>query len=181
MEYFLSQPVRYLVDWSAAWALVSTVSFLKSCLGMTVRGFDETGSQVVRDFVQNCASALSRTLRTKDGSRGVQAIEMTITYRDDIEYSDEALYAMAWLPVLHLYLRGPMRPTIIYKSPLSQLQLQNEDTEDLSDTEEDTRDSVGELPREVELGDQDGSERRVFVRPLEEEAFERHVEGLEWY
>jgi len=71
---------------------------------------------------------------------------------------------MAWLHALHHYLPAPMRLTVIYKSPLPQLQLNNMGADDFSDTEEDPRESVGKVPREVEHGDQDSFERRVSVR-----------------
>jgi hypothetical protein len=38
-----------------------------------------------------------------------------------------------------------------------------------------------DIPREAGIGDQASSELGVCVRPLKEVAFEKHVEGLEFY
>jgi hypothetical protein len=66
---------------------------------------------------------------------------------------------------------------IIYKSPLSRIQVLGI----LGDSRGIEEQLLRENPREPETRGQAKSERGVFVRPLEEEAFEKHVGGLEIY
>lgn len=102
---------------------------------------------------------------------------MTITHKSEIVYGREVLETMLWLRELKYY--GPTRLVVIYKSPLPRTQmLGNTQIRDSSDLEELL---LQEIPREPENGVQANSERGVFVRPLEEEAFKKHVEGLESY
>jgi hypothetical protein len=177
MEHCRFQPVRYLIDYSAAWALVGASSTLRSCLGVADGGISRCGNRVVRNFLQICALYLSQTRRTQSGLRGVRAIEMTITHQSEIVYGREVLETMLWLGQLKYY--GPTRLVVIYKSPLPRTQmLGSTEIRDSRDIEELL---LQDIPREPGIGDQASSERGVFVRPLEEEAFEKHVEGLESY
>jgi hypothetical protein len=91
MEYCRFQPVRYLVDYSAAWALVGAWSALRSYLGVADGGIGRRGNSAVRNFLQMCAIYLSQTRRTQNGLRGVQTIEMPITHQREIVYSIEVL------------------------------------------------------------------------------------------
>jgi hypothetical protein len=68
---------------------------------------------------------------------------------------------------------------VIYKSPLPRTQLLgNTEIRDWGDFEELLLQGIS---REPGIGDQVSLEGGVFVRPLEEGAFEKHVEGLESY
>lgn len=55
MEYCKSQPVQYLVDYSAAWALVGASNALRSCLGVADGGISDRENRVVKNFLQSCA------------------------------------------------------------------------------------------------------------------------------
>jgi hypothetical protein len=176
-EYCGFQPIRYLVDYSAAWALVGASSALRSCLGVADGGIGRRENNAVRNFLQMCALYLSRTRRTQNGLRGVQTIEMTITHQREIVYGMEVLDTILWLQELKY--DSPTRLVVIYKSPLPRTQLLgNTEIRDWGDFEELL---LRMIPREPGIGDQVNSERGVFVRPLEEEAFGKHVEGLESY
>lgn len=114
------QPVRYLVDYSAAWALVGPASTLRSCLGVADGGISRDGTQAVKTFLRTCALSLSRTRPTQNETRnafqGVRAIEMTITHMNEVVYDREVLETMMWLHELKYY--SPTRLVVIYKSPL---------------------------------------------------------------
>lgn len=102
---------------------------------------------------------------------------MTITHQSEIVYGREVLETILWLREIKYY--GPTRLVVIYKSPLPRTQmLGNTEIRDSRDLEEWL---LQDIPREPGIGDQTSLERGVFVRPLEEEAFEKHVEGLESY
>ncbi|ORY18249.1 hypothetical protein BCR34DRAFT_473657 [Clohesyomyces aquaticus] len=177
MEDCRLQPVRYLVDYSAAWALVGPSSPLRSCLGVADRGLRKTENRAVGDFVQMCGSFLSQTRWTQNGVRGPRVIEMTITRKSETAYGIEFLQTMAWLGMFKYY--GPTKLVFIYKSPLPSTQLvANGDIKDSKDLE---KHMLQTLPREWEIGNETSSERGVFMRPLEGEAFEKHVEGLASY
>jgi hypothetical protein len=174
MEYCRFQPVRYLVDYSAAWALVGPSSALRGCFGGADGDSSIWENRVVKDFLQICALSLSRTRRTQNG---VQAIEMTITHKSEIVYGMDVMQTMLWLHELEY--DSPTRLVVIYKSPLPRIQVPGDtQTRDSSYIEEVL---LQEIPREPGIGEQASSDRGTFVRPLEEEAFEKHVEGLEWY
>lgn len=128
------------------------------------------------DFVQTCAQYLSQSRRAQDGSRGVQAIELTITHKSGIVYGGEVWQTIEWLQELRYY--APTRLVVIYKSPLPQTQLRKYlPIHDLSAWEIDSR---SKFPGEPEIGEQARSERGIFVKPLEKDAFDKHVDGLEW-
>lgn len=194
-EHCKLQPLRYLVDYSAAWALVGPSSVLRSCLGVADAGISIHENSVVKDFLRLSTSHLSRTRRTLNGSRGVRAIEMTITHESEIEYGREVLLAMLQLSDLKYH--GPTRLVVIYKSPLPKLQPPDY-TQVFANTEicaftkifahMNIRNSsdleqlvLQKIPREPENWDQANPENGVFVRPLKEKAFKKHVESLESY
>jgi hypothetical protein len=97
MERCRFQPVRYLVDYSAARALVEAAGPLRSCLGMADGIMSRYGNRLVKNFVQRCALYLSQTRRTQNGLRGVRAIEMTITHKRGILCGMEVMETMTWL------------------------------------------------------------------------------------
>jgi hypothetical protein len=102
---------------------------------------------------------------------------MTITHNNEVAYGSEVLKTMMWLRGLKFV--SPTRLVIIYKSPLPRIQMFSDvEIRDSSDLE---KMLLQEFLREIGIGNQASSEGGVFVRPLEEEAFEKHVQGLEWY
>ncbi|EDU45751.1 predicted protein [Pyrenophora tritici-repentis Pt-1C-BFP] len=71
MKYFILQPARYLVDWNAAWALVSNRGRMPPCVGIaTASGERPPANKNVLDF-------------------SVQAIELTITHRNGGTYENQ--------------------------------------------------------------------------------------------
>ncbi|XPS70700.1 hypothetical protein M3J09_002904 [Ascochyta lentis] len=176
MEHFRYQPIRYLVDWSAAWALIGPVGPLRKCLGVADRDISRR-ERAVRNFLDTCALYLSQTSRTQSGLRGVPAIEMTITHKSEVVYNNEVMETMGWLMELKHYIQA--RLVVIYKTPLPKLQVHGfYQRGDSSDFEKFV---LQEIPREPEIVDETSLKSGVFVRPLEEEAFEKHVEGLKFY
>lgn len=176
-EYCKLQPLRYLVDWSAAWALVAPWSNLRSCLGLGEWPWPEQINTLVADFIQLCSHHLSQTRRpqTYDSPRSIRAIEMTITHKSQVAYGVEVLETI--MSLVHIQYYGSARLVIIYKSPLPKLQILSEKEPHEPDHMEE--DLLRIIPREPV--NQASSARGVFVRPLEEEAFDKHVEGLESY
>lgn len=108
-----------------------------------------------------------------ENSRGVRAIEMTITHENDVVYGREVFETMMWLGELKHY--SPTRLVVIYKSPLPRTQFGDTQITDSNYLEDML---LKEVPRELGNSDQ---ARGIFVRPLEEKAFNKHVEGLEFY
>ena len=66
----------------------------------------------------------------------------------------------------------------IYKSPLPAMQIYDEDQQTLRDIELLV---LRHVPKEPEISNHISLHPGVFVRPLEEAAFERHLEGLDYY
>jgi hypothetical protein len=66
---------------------------------------------------------------------------------------------------------------VIYKTPLPRMKTLG-NIQDSSDLEER---ALAAIPRDTGLGDLTSSDYGVFIGPLEEEAFEKHSEGLTWY
>lgn len=169
------QPVRYLVDYYAAWALVRASSPIRSCLGVADGGISKRENRAVRDFLQTCTLHLSQTRRIQNGMQGIRAIEMTITHDGDVAYGREVIETIMWL--LQLRYCDPTRLIVVYKSPLPRIQmLGNTQTRESNDLEELL---LANIPRESENSNRASSESGVFVRPLQEEAFVKHVAGLE--
>ncbi|KAH6616796.1 hypothetical protein C7974DRAFT_442607 [Boeremia exigua] len=186
-SYFLSRkiqqarrlPVQYLVDYSAVFALVKPNSVLRSCLGMAGAGISQGENTAVKSFLRVCALTLSRTRParnrawdgTQSGSRGVRAIEITITYRRDAVHSREVMEAVVWLSKL-TYLT-PTRVVVIYQSPLPRILMPGStQVTDSGFLEQ----MLQQVPRELEISNLSWG---VFIRPLKEADFERHVEGLD--
>lgn len=181
VEHCRLQPLRYLVDYCAAWALVGASSALRSCLGVADGGISRGENKAVRTFLHTCALSLSRTRPTQNGtqndSRGVRAIEMTITHKSEVVYDREVLETMMWLCELKYY--RPTRLVVVYKSPLPKIRMlgdiQASDSNNLEEL------LLQQVPREPDPSNQTSSYCGVFVRPLEEAAFERHIMGLDFY
>jgi hypothetical protein len=165
VAYMKSQPVRYLVDYSAAWAMVGS---LGPCLGIASLFTLGRLSVRAKTFVRTCCDALYQTRQRPDGM-------LTINYATDVVYGRETLMAMALISDLeHLYYL-PTRLVVVYKSPLPELQFDG----DIEKTENNIEETfLQDVPRE--LG-KSHMATGVFVRPLKEEAFEKHLEGLEIY
>ena len=179
IEHYRLQPVRYLVDYGVAWAIVRPSSVLRSCVGVADAGISRGENEAVRTFLRTCALSLSRTRPTQNGTqkyfRGVRAIEMTMPHKSGIVYGREVMETLMLPSELKYY--SQTRLVVIYKSPFPLLLGKTRAT-DPSDLEELL---LEEVPREPEPSNQASSYRGVFVRPLEEAAFERHVKGLESY
>ncbi|OSS48250.1 hypothetical protein B5807_07716 [Epicoccum nigrum] len=67
-EHCRFQPVRYLVDYSAAAAIVKYEGNLRSCLGLADGGFNRDENGAVKNFLRTCADSLSRTRPTQSGT-----------------------------------------------------------------------------------------------------------------
>jgi hypothetical protein len=173
------QPVRYLVDYSAAWALVSPLSALRSCLGVPDGGDSRRENEAVRAFLRICAVSLSRTRLAQNGipnkSRRVQTIEMTITHQSDLVYGIEVFETVMSFSELRYF--GPTRLVIVYQSPLPRVWIKGDtQARDLRHIE---GRFLQQVPRELEPSSQASSCPGIFVKPREEAAFEKHVTGLE--
>jgi hypothetical protein len=102
---------------------------------------------------------------------------MTVTHNNEVVYGREILETMMWLHELKF--DSPTRLVVIYKSPLPRTQMfSNAQIGDSSDLE---KILLQEIPRDTGIGDQASLDGGVFVRPLKEEAFEKHVQGLELF
>ncbi|KAH8728013.1 hypothetical protein GQ44DRAFT_757462 [Phaeosphaeriaceae sp. PMI808] len=102
---------------------------------------------------------------------------MTITHKSEIIYGIDFLQTVMWLPMLKYY--GPTRLVVIYKSPLPRTQMLG--ITQINDSSVYEELLLQQILREPENGDQANSKRGVFLRPLEEEAFKKHMEGLGSY
>lgn len=168
------QPVRYLVDYSATWALINPNSVLRSCLARPDAGINMRENEAVKAFLRTCKEAVSRTRRGKKDGGGVRAIEMTINHKSEVAYGYEVLRTALWLKQMRYF--GPTRVVVVYQSPLPWTRLSEDDqARDSAPIEECT---LKNIPREPGAGEQAGSSRGFFVRPLDVEAFTKHVEGL---
>lgn len=185
IQHAKSQPVRYLVDYSAACALVIPSSALQSCLGVPDAGFSHGANSAVKSFVKLCTDCVSPNTHIAEnatqsgaGLQDIPAVEMTITHKSDVVYGIEVAETLGWLPCFNDF--SPYRLVVVYKSPLPKIRLRTGDEiRDSSDHEELILQMV---PREPAFGEQGSIAcRGTFVRPLGEVAFERHVEGLEFY
>jgi hypothetical protein len=191
------QPVRYLVDWCAVAALIVPCGLMQSSLGITDGGLSSYATKKVRNFLQTCVLSLTRTRRTQNGSqngaRSIPTIEVTVIEVTVIEvtvievtviHTARAVYGKEVLDVLTLLhditYYSPTRLVLIYKSPLPTIQIFSRSGDrlmmDMSEYEADLLQSF-----QKESVTSDRASTGIFVKPLEEEAFEKHVEGLEYY
>jgi hypothetical protein len=83
---------------------------------------------------------------------------------------------MAWLAEMRDCTQ--IRLVVIYKSPLPAMQIYDDDQQTLRDIE---LILLRHVPREPGISNQASLHPGVFVRPLEEAAFERHLKALEYY
>jgi hypothetical protein len=177
VEHFRTQPVRYLVDYPTAWALIGCASSLRPCLGSApIFPLDEDESVSPTTFVQTCRYALSQTRRRPDSTYGPQTIEMTINHKTGIAYGREIVEVAVLIGDLRETCYCPTRLVVVYKSPLPEIRFEGQ-------TETSSGKNMEELllqliPRELSLR---YMATGMLVRPLEEEAFEKHLEGLKIY
>jgi hypothetical protein len=159
-EHCITRPVRYLVDYSAAWVLIG--GSLRSCLGVANGGNSRYQNIAVRTFVRACTLFLSR--HAKNRTRGQRAIEMTISHKTEVAYGIEVIQTMVWLCELSYFY--PTRLVVIYKSPLPRTCVVGD--RQARDSSEIEAMLLQQVPREPENSSQVCA---VFVRPLKEEAF----------
>ena len=163
-----------MVDWTAAYALTKT-SALGPCLGLSSLDslYPHQHNKKVMDFFCLCTHHLSYTGHvTKDGTHRTPTIELTISHEEDIVYDIQLAHALYALPEIR-YLE-PHRLVIIYQSPLPRVE--DPTLFDLDMLLEETK-PLDEIPVEPK----DPTASGVFMRPLNEEAFAKHVKGLEWH
>lgn len=179
------QPVRYLVDYSAAWALIQPFGALNSCLGMADKDRGAlahiTVGKTVRNFLRTCDASLSQTQPSRNGTQngagGVQTLEMTITHKSNAVYGREVHKTVIRLNRLKFC--APSRLVVIYKTPLPRTKIRSGNK--ICDSSDIDELLLEDVPREPEISNQASPLQGVFVRPLTEEAFEKHVKGLEYY
>jgi hypothetical protein len=111
---------------------------------------------------------------------------MTINHENDLTYGREVMETIWLIGAVRHYLFCPTRLVIIYKSPLPRIQMSGNGqmlslrllTSGISQMFSPSN-IEGSLLRngltEISMSDKDTG---VFVRPLSEEAFEKHLEGL---
>jgi hypothetical protein len=97
------------------------------------------------------------------------AIELTITYQSGLACGPEVFDTIAWLSHLDDYI--DRRIVVVYKSPLPDGEQEKYNLGALEGC------LLENVPRDI--GGLVYSPHGVFVRPLEESDFERHLEGLE--
>lgn len=137
-------------------------------LANSFRPWPNQHNKKARDFVRPCTHHLSHASQspTRDGSRGTPAVELTITHKSHVLYDIKLAEAVWALPEIRCF--GPQRLVVLYQSPLPKVENQNKHTLDTC-----------MHPIEAEPGDPSVS--GVFIRSLNEEAYAKHVKGLEWY
>ncbi|KAH4159243.1 hypothetical protein HBH43_189040 [Parastagonospora nodorum] len=187
VQHYKSQPLRYLVDYSAAHALIHKRSPLRRCLGLlAINGRPRRLSNHLRSFIDLCAVSLSQVRHTQnaiDGrtgyfSRGKRAIELTITHKDGVVYGAEVMETIYLLSAF-TYI-GPARCVIIYKSPLPEIDAETMSRTPFSDAAGLEAGMQRAIPRELD-GEQAKFAKGVFIRPLGEEDFQKHLDGLDLY
>ncbi|KAH7384307.1 hypothetical protein DE146DRAFT_622319 [Phaeosphaeria sp. MPI-PUGE-AT-0046c] len=183
MKHCRLQPIPYLVDYNAAWALVSPTSPLRSCLDIADDRSSELRRGIGRSFVRLCRSCLVRTPMDQDDAPGPQVIEITISHKSGVVYGREVLDLMLWLGWLEDL--APTRLVIIYKTPLPKSQHNSrfsmQTTEAIVDSVLQNFPRDTEMHDDTEVDDPGNPKRGVFIRPLDEKAFEGHEKGLERY
>jgi hypothetical protein len=175
-EHCLSQHLRYIVDYSAALAFIRPPSPLRTCLALSNELLVQDHNEAVGNLLLLCADFLYPRRPTKTVTQNdPPAIELTITYQSGITCGPEVFDTMAWLSQMDDYIGR--RIVVVYKSPLPTVLLDGDQEKiNLGAIE---RCLLKNVPRDT--GSQVYSPHGVFIRPLEETAFERHLEGLEDY
>lgn len=125
VQHCKSQPLRYLVDYCGAHALIHRRSPLRRCLSLlAINSRPRWLNHDLRSFIGLCALSLSAVRHTQNaidgrtGSfrRGKRAIELTITHKNGVVYGREVMDTIYMLSAF-TYM-GHARCVIIYKSPL---------------------------------------------------------------
>lgn len=107
---------------------------------------------------------------------GPQSIEMTMTYKEGVDYDRQIMRILTSL--LQPNFSTPTRLVVIYKTPMPQ----TIKTDPLLEGFKNLVDLFERyIPRENGVGDEDGTREGVLLRPLEAEAFEKHIRELECY
>jgi hypothetical protein len=174
-EYCRAQPLRYFVDYSAAFALLGPFNNFNQCMGIIGGGRRRGRSEFSRKFLELCHHRLFQTRGRNTDAQGKRTIELTIWHNSNIEYGLEVWKTMLWLENVHG--QKWTRLVVVYKSPLPRLRISLPNYAYTSSSKCVERYLLEKVAREPEDGEQCG----VFVRPLKNEAFKKHVEGLEWY
>ena len=161
-------------------AITGPNSSLRSCLGLPDGSFSRDENETVKHFLRTCALNLSRTCPaqngTENGSKCLRAIEMTMIHQSGMACAPDVNETMAWLAEMRDCTQIGL--VAIYKSPLPAMQIHDEDQQTLRDIELLV---LRHVPKEPEISNHISLHPGVFVRPLEEAAFERHLEGLDYY
>jgi hypothetical protein len=166
-------PVRYLVDYSAARAILSYGGILQSCLvAAPLSSAHGNESVCTRTFLHTCQLAISQTRRTMDRTRCPRTIEMTITQKNDVTYGKEVRETMRLIEHLRYYWHRPARLVIVYKSPLPTIQTRGNSPSAIEAS------LLQCVPIESRMSHRGTG---IFARPLNEDAFEKHLEGLDIY
>ena len=172
--------MRYIVDFNAAVSITGLNSSLGSCLGLPDGNFSRDETETVQHFLRTCALNLSRTCPiqggTETGSECLRPIEVMMIHQSGVAYEPNVNIAIACLNQMGYCTR--IRLVVIYKSPLPAMQIYDEDQQTMRDIELLV---LRHVPREPEISNHVSLHPGVFVRPLEEAAFERHLKGLDYY
>jgi hypothetical protein len=119
----IEMPVRYLVEYSAARAILSYGGILRTCLVVAALSSAHGNESVcTRTFLNTCQLAISQTRRTMDRTRCPRTIEMTINHKNDVTYGKEIRETMRLIGDLRYYWHRPARLVIVYRSPLLTIQ-----------------------------------------------------------
>jgi hypothetical protein len=154
---------------------------MQSSLGITDGGLSSCATKEVRNFLQTCVLSLSRTRRTQNrsqnGARSIPTIEVTVI-EVTVIHTARAVYGREVLDVLTLLYDityySPTRLVVMYKSPLPTIRIFSRSGDrlmmDMSEYEDDHLQSFQKEPVTS-----DRASTGIFMKPLEEEAFEKHV------
>jgi hypothetical protein len=175
MQNCKRQPLRYLVDYGAAWALMHPMAEVGSCIGLPKWLTMPHAQSQVQEFKSLCSSFLSRTKAT---STGVARIQITITHADGVVCGRELLETMMWLGALKDYIT--VRLEIVYETPLPKMKLpRHAETTDGSIFEPRLAEELPSAAADEASGS--SPKRGVFMRPLGKDIFAEHMRRLEKY
>jgi hypothetical protein len=97
---------------------------------------------------------------------------MTITHKNDVTYGKEVRETMRLIGSFRYYWHRPARLVIVYKSPLPMIQTRGNSPSAIEAS------LLQNVPIEPGMSHRGTG---IFVRPLKEDAFEKHPEALEIY
>jgi hypothetical protein len=126
--------------------------------------------------VDTCVDALSQTRGRPGETRGPRIIEMTIYHKTGAAYGREIAEVTAFIVNVQETYYCPTRLVVVYESPLPSIRFEGGTKISSGQNMEDFW--LQNIP--WDLGPSDIT-TGVFLRALEEEAFEKHLEGLEIY